>query len=91
MNPQELTPEELSSIEEHNKLLAIFSKVIEQMMAAHPDTNFPVTLMYAMFILGASAVSRAHEYTGRQVAKDIDDMRRVYALQQAGVQSDETN
>jgi hypothetical protein len=77
-NQPPLTPEELAAIEANNKLLAVFSTYIEQLQEANPDKELPSSLLYSAFVLGASAVARANESTCTRVAKDINNMRRIY-------------
>jgi len=77
-NQPPLTPEAIEAIEANNKLLAVFSTYIEQLQESNPDKELPSALLYAAFILGASAVAKANESITTQVAKDINGMKLIY-------------
>lgn len=75
--PAPLTDEQIASIEANNKLLKVFSAYMVDLEAANPTQEFPGQLLYSVFLLGASAVSKANANVYTQVHNDIQEMHAL--------------
>jgi len=85
---QSLTQEQLSNIEENNKLLKQFSAYIEHLQSSSPEVNLPTTYMYDAFIVGVATAQQATRYLAGELTKELREMEAIRTLFASSIEGD---